>query len=101
MFRPVDVTIRLNVDCAVALLASVTWNLAWKIPLVVGIPEILPFEASVRPGGKLPEDSLKLYDGAPLIAVKVDEYGCPTVPFGKGVGAIVSVEATILIDTGN
>ena len=34
---------------------SATWTVKLKVPEVVGVPEMVPLEASVRPAGRAPE----------------------------------------------
>jgi hypothetical protein len=38
------------------------------VPTDVGVPEILPFDASVRPGGRLPESVVQVYGAVPPVA---------------------------------
>jgi len=37
------------------LLLSVTLTVKLEVPLLVGVPEMTPVDASVRPAGRLPE----------------------------------------------
>jgi hypothetical protein len=58
---------------------SFTWMLKEKLPDCVGLPEIVPDEAtSDTPGGKLPELRLQLYGGVPPEAVSVAWYVDPS-----------------------
>jgi hypothetical protein len=43
----------LAVDAGEAL--SLTWTVKLKVPVTVGVPEIVPVGASVRPAGRAPE----------------------------------------------
>lgn len=47
--------IEVEVDwlCA-GLLLSVTLTVMFEVPTVVGVPETIPFEASVKPAGSVP-----------------------------------------------
>jgi hypothetical protein len=40
----------------VELVASVALTVKVEAPIFVGVPEIVPLEASVRPGGSVPEE---------------------------------------------
>ena len=37
-----------------------------RAPIVVGVPEILPFVFSVKPGGRVPETRLQVNGGVPV-----------------------------------
>jgi hypothetical protein len=52
-------------------------------PGIVGVPETAPLADSVRPSGRLPPASEKLYGPLPPLAPREPEYGTPTVPTGK------------------
>jgi hypothetical protein len=54
-----------------------------NVPAVVGVPEIRPEAASVKPAGNAPPVTVKLYGAAPPLAVSVWLYAAPTVPFGS------------------
>jgi hypothetical protein len=55
------------------LAESVTLAVKSYAPAVVGVPEIAPLPASVRPGGKDPLATDHAYGGAPPVAAKVCE----------------------------
>ncbi len=59
-------------------------------PAAVGVPEITPVTAfKVSPGGKLPADTLNIYDPLPPVVVMVCEYGVPSIAFGSVAGLTV------------
>ncbi|MEO7651069.1 MAG: hypothetical protein ABIZ80_11425, partial [Bryobacteraceae bacterium] len=60
---------------------SVTVAVKLKLPAVVGVPVMEPFAPSDNPAGAEPDH---VYGGVPPAAVRVCEYGEPTVPPGKG-----------------
>jgi hypothetical protein len=53
-----------------------------ELPAVVGVPDSTPAELSVRPAGREPEFTDQVYGVVPPVAVRVTEYGTPTVPAG-------------------
>ena len=59
-------------------------------PDVVGVPEIVPEEESVRPAGRVPEMSDQITPEE--FAVSVVEYGVPVVPDGRVVVVMVRAE---------
>jgi hypothetical protein len=73
------------------------------VPVVVGVPEIVPLE-SVKPVGNVPLSRLHV-TGASPVAVKVWLYAVPAVPFGNDVVVIVGAVPVppldaIVIDSG-
>jgi hypothetical protein len=55
------------------------------VPAVVGVPEIVPFGAKVRPGGSEPDAMLQEYGVVPPDAAKLCVYCEPTSPDGRDV----------------
>ena len=53
------------------LVASVTFTVKLNVPMVVGIPEIVPFGAKVNPDGKTPDMFVQVYGVCPPEAVNV------------------------------
>ena len=52
-------------------------------PIAVGVPEITPvLGARVKPPGKLPVASWKVYGPVPPMTTRFAEYPCPIVPPG-------------------
>ena len=62
------VTVSCPVASEPALLAA--WMLKEKLPSTVGVPDNTPLPASVNPGGRLPEATVKAGAGVP-VALKV------------------------------
>ena len=62
----------------------------------VGVPLIVPPEASVKPGGRLPELTVQLYGGVPPVAVKTLMYAVPTPPGGRAVVVIDNEEPDVM-----
>jgi len=59
---------------------------------VVGVPVIVPVVAfSVRPAGKEPTETLKVYGDVPPLAVTVCEYAVPAIGTASVVGATTTV----------
>ena len=59
--------------------------LAWLAePGAIGVPDSVPDELSVRPGGNDPVPTLKVYGAMPPLAVNVCEYDEPATPLGSG-----------------
>jgi hypothetical protein len=51
---------------------SLTWTVKETVPAAVGVPLIAPVaEASARPAGRLPADTLQAYGVAPPVAESV------------------------------
>src|SRR5580658_1342752 len=57
-----------------------------------GIPEIVPEGVSESPSGSPPPGTIHVYGGAPPLALRVAEYGTPTVPFGSAPADTLSAE---------
>ena len=51
----------------------VTWTVKFDVPVAVGVPEIAPVLASVRPAGSVPAASDHVYGGVPPVAASVVE----------------------------
>jgi hypothetical protein len=76
---------------------SVTLAVKVYAPAVVGVPEIAPLPASVRPGGKDPLATDHAYGGLPPVAARVWVYAVPAVPPGSdAVVMLVGVEAGLI-----
>ena len=60
---------------AVGVCESATWTLKFVVPVVVGVPLIVPSELRVSPAGRLPEARVQVYGFTPPVAVSVAEYG--------------------------
>jgi hypothetical protein len=70
---------------------SVAVTVKLDVAAVVGVPVIAPVAAlSERPAGKLPAETLNVYEPLPPVALTVCEYATPTVPFGKVAGFTVT-----------
>jgi hypothetical protein len=62
------------------LLLSLTVNVKFAIPLVVGIPLIIPVEGcSDKPAGSDPEETVHVYCGVPPLITSVPLYGLPWI----------------------
>lgn len=83
---------------ALALAWSVTWIVKEYVPAVVGVPLKVPFESSVRPGGRTDAwVTDHAYGEVPPDAVKDGrEYGTLTCPDGSGL-AVVMVNGAVVI----
>jgi hypothetical protein len=93
-----DVIAMLRFAVAVLLALSVASTVKLETPTVVGVPEITPvLVPSDNPAGKLPAVTPHVYGGVPPTAVKLVEYGTPTVPFGKHPATIFSIGATVSV----
>ena len=55
------------------------------LPVLVGVPEIVPLLLRLKPGGSVPEETDQAYGVLPPVTEIVDEYGCPLVPLGNEV----------------
>jgi hypothetical protein len=69
-----------------------------KLPGATGVPVMDPEGASDSPAGRPPEATLQVYGFAPPVATSVAEKAAPTVPFGKLVVVIESVDGATVID---
>ena len=62
----------------------------FDVAAVVGVPEINPLAAfSDSPAGKLPAETLNVYEPVPPVALTVCEYAVLTVPLGNVAGFTV------------
>ena len=78
---------------------SVTRAVKLYVPLVVGVPEIVPVPLlSVRPGGSEPLSSDHAYGLVPPVAASVREYWLPTLPFDSDDVVIANVAACTVRD---
>jgi len=80
---------------AVLLELSRTSAVNTKLPAMLGLPASVPVGDSVKPGGNAAAIADQVYGASPPVAVKVREYGAPTVPAGRGAG--VTIERGTLI----
>jgi len=78
---PLSCTLTVNVDVAP----------------VVGVPEMVPLEASVRPAGRLPAAIDHVYADVPPVAANWLEYPVPADPEGSELVVIFRDEAEIVI----
>ena len=70
--------------------ASVTFTVKLEVPAVVGVPEIVPLLASVKPVGSDPALIDHVYGGVPPLTPRFcGPYFVPAVPPGREVVAIV------------
>jgi hypothetical protein len=61
--------------------ASFTCTVNDTVPVVVGVPEIAPVDATrLNPVGRVPAITLQLYGVVPPLACSAAEYAVPTVP---------------------
>jgi hypothetical protein len=63
---------------------SVTFTVKLEVPNAVGVPDIVPPAERVSPAGKVPAETVQLNGGVPPAALKVCEYGVPSVACGSG-----------------
>ena len=74
-------TAMLKAFVPVLFAASVTCTVNDTVPVVVGVPEITPVDATrLNPAGNEPELIDQVYGAVPPLACKVVEYAVPTVP---------------------
>jgi hypothetical protein len=69
---------------------SVTCTVKLDWPLLVGVPLIVPLLPRLRPGGSDPDVTVHEYGVVPPEAIRVDEYGAPTVPLGSAAVVITT-----------
>jgi len=70
-------------------------------PAVVGVPESVPPALRFKPFGRTPEEMLQLYGATPPVAVRVEEYEVPVVPFGSEEVVMVGsdpADATLIVN---
>ena len=68
----------------VQLLVSVAVTVKLNVPVAVGVPLIVPFEASDRPVGNVPPVTAKVNDPLPPVAVTLwPVYAVPIAPAGN------------------
>ncbi len=74
---------------AVLLPASAAWTVKAKVPALLGVPETVPSDASVRPPGKAPPLIVHEYGCTPPVADNATgAYATPTSPLWKGAVAM-------------
>jgi hypothetical protein len=61
------------------------------VPLIAGVPEIVPSVESATPGGRNPPVRLHAYGCVPPPAASVAAYGAPTTALGRDVVVTTSV----------
>ena len=66
-------------------LESVTLKVTSSMSSVVGVPEIVPSVARVRPSGRVPEATAHVYGAVPPVAASFAVYSASTVPSGSDV----------------
>lgn len=82
-----------DTDCT-GLPLSVTVAVNAKVPLAVGVPEMVPVvDVSISPEGRLPDVIDHEYGAAPPIACNVCEYAAPAV---AGISAGVAMDSGVL-----
>jgi hypothetical protein len=87
-----DDTVIVTVPWAMVPCASVTVTPKLVLPVLVGVPEITPVEASrLSPAGREPEVIAQEYGVMPPVAWSVAEYALPTVAVGSDVVVILRV----------
>ena len=97
----VAATAMLKAFAPVLFAASVTCTVNDTVPVVVGVPEITPVDATrLNPVGNEPELIDQVYGAVPPLACKVVEYAVPTVPLGNDVVVTVGgCAATVIFNT--
>jgi hypothetical protein len=79
-------TAMLNAFVPVLFAASFTCTVKETVPVVVGVPEITPVDATrFNPAGNVPALTLQPYGVVPPLACSVVEYAVPAVPPGSDV----------------
>src|SRR5471030_2180035 len=76
---------------------SLAWTVNAKVPGPVGVPERTPAVESVRPPGRVPIVTVKVYGLLPPLAVMVWLYAAVVVPSGSACGFIVIVGQVMVI----
>jgi hypothetical protein len=100
--EPVTVSRKLTetVD-GVGVAESVTFTVNWKVPVAVGVPEMVALgepEFSVRPAGKAePVARLHVYGGTPPVAVSVVLYAELSVAPGSGLVVVMLTPAALMV----
>ena len=59
---------------------SVAVTVKLKLPAVVGVPVMIPFEFRVNPAGSWPATTTQVYGVVPPLADRPVEYAVPTAP---------------------
>lgn len=88
---------------------SVTCTVKLKLPWLLGLPVIIPFEERLRPGGREPAEIVHEYGDVPPEAAMGALYEVPTVALGReavvtcngtgaGVGAGVDVVTANVVE---
>ena len=78
--RVVAFTARANWRLTLWADASVTVTVKFEVPRAVGVPVKAPLVESVRPVGRAPADTAKVYAARPPEVVIAPLYGTPMVP---------------------
>ena len=74
----------------VAARPSVAVTVKLLVAVVVGVPLIAPVAAfSESPAGKLPAETVNVYEPLPPVALTVGEYAVPSAPLGRVAGFTV------------
>jgi hypothetical protein len=77
--------------------ASVTFTVKFELPVVVGVPDMVPVALRVRFAGSDPLERLQTSVPTPPVACNVSLYGKPTVPPGSEVVVIVGGIAGLMM----
>jgi hypothetical protein len=83
------------VTCAGGVPASVAATVKLKVPVAVGVPEIVPVEDSVNPVGNVPEEMLQETGKTPPVLAKICEYATLVFPCGNVAVVIVNAGTTV------
>ena len=90
--------VTLYARASVAPRPSVAVMVKLEVAAVVGVPVIAPVAAPKdKPAGKLPADTLNVYEPFPPVAETFCEYAAPTVPFGNVAGLTVIAALTVTL----
>jgi hypothetical protein len=85
----------------VGVAESVTFTLNWKVPVAVGVPEMVALgdaEFSVRPAGRAePVARLHVYGGTPPVAVSCVLYAELSVAPGSGLVVVILTPAALIV----
>lgn len=83
---------------AVCPTPSVTRAVKLDVPGAVGVPEIVPVEDRLNPGGNVPLATAHVYGVVPPVAAKLAEYAVPTVPPGSEVVVIDTAGLIVMLN---
>jgi uncharacterized protein YaiE (UPF0345 family) len=83
------------------LAESVAFTVGVDVPAAVGVPLNEQFAFSVKPAGTVPLASEHVYGAVPPFTPTVPVYAVPTVPFAGAVRTSVTLDASIVMETGD